>query len=91
MIQLNPLYTYGLIKWGWDGSIYISMVHGLEISKLIQSLIIVFILSNNVNPEEIPSSTAFHLGLHCLSRYQYTKEVGELHVLVVRDAIENRK
>ena len=28
----------------------------------------------NVNPEEIPSSMAFHLSLHCLSRYQYTKK-----------------
>ena len=30
-----------------------------------------FILANNTNPDEMPRSVAFHLGLHCLSKYPF--------------------
>ena len=30
------------------------------------SLKIVFVLANSVDPDEMPHSEAFHLGLHCL-------------------------
>ena len=35
---------------------------------VIQSLKIVFILANSVDPDEMPYSVAFHLGLHCLAK-----------------------
>ena len=28
---------------------------------------VVFLLANNVDPDEMPHHAAFHLGLHCLS------------------------
>ena len=31
------------------------------------SLMIVFTLTNSVNPDEMPHNAAFHLGIHCLS------------------------
>ena len=33
---------------------------------------IVFILANGTDPGEMPLSVAFHLGLHCLSKYLLT-------------------
>ena len=33
---------------------------------LFLSLKIVFVLANSVDPDEMPHSNAFHLGLHCL-------------------------
>ena len=38
---------------------------------------IVFILANSANPDDMPHSAVFHLGLHCLlypfMGFQYTK------------------
>ena len=35
----------------------------------LQSLRIVIILANSVDPDEMPHFAAFHLGLHCLPKY----------------------
>ena len=32
---------------------------------------IVFVLANNINPDEMPLYAAFHLGLHCLPKYMF--------------------
>ena len=29
----------------------------------------VFVFANSTEPDEMPPNTAFHLGLHCLSKY----------------------
>ena len=43
------------------------------ISKLygISSLNIAFVLAYSVDPDEMPHYVAFHLGLHCLQKYQF--------------------
>ena len=35
------------------------------------SLRIVFTLTNSVDPDEMPHCVAFHLDLHCLSKYRF--------------------
>ena len=35
------------------------------------SLKITFVLTNSVDPDEMPHYTAFHLGLHCLPKYMF--------------------
>ena len=61
-----------------DGKLYISKGHILKFpnKKLFLSLKIVFVIANSENPDEMLHKAAFHLGLHCLSKYtnhQYTK------------------
>ena len=41
-----------------------------ENKDVLQSLKIVFIFANSAYPDEISCSAAFHLGLHCLSKYR---------------------
>ena len=36
---------------------------------LFLSALINFVLANSVDPDEMPHYAAFHLGLHCLSKY----------------------
>ena len=36
------------------------------------SLKIVFFLANSADPDEMPPYAAFHLGLHCLQKHQFT-------------------
>ena len=47
---------------------YTSMGHRLLFQNKIVFLsqTIVFVLANSVDPDEMPHSKAFHLGLHCL-------------------------
>ena len=47
--------------------------------EVLLSLKVVFILANTADPDEMQHNAAFHLGLHCLLKYQfrgfqYTKE-----------------
>ena len=60
--------------------IYFKQVTGRNFHMIIslQSLIIVSVLANSVDPDEMPHVAAFYLGLHCLPKYhlrgfQYTK------------------
>ena len=39
--------------------------------NMFLSLKIVFILANSVDPDEMPHTVAFHLGLHCLPKYLF--------------------
>ena len=32
---------------------------------------IVFVIANSADPDEMPHDVAFHLGLHCLSKYPF--------------------
>ena len=41
------------------------------------SLKIVFILVNSADPDEMPPYAAFHLGLHCLPKDQFTGILNE--------------
>ena len=47
----------------------------VRISKYIAflSLIIVLTSAKSVDPDEMPHSVAFHLGLHCLQNYPFSK------------------
>ena len=49
---------------------YIEGSH-IIISKYIvfQFLKISFVIANSASPDEMPHNAAFHLGLHCLSKY----------------------
>ena len=38
---------------------------------VLQSLKIVFTLANIADPDEMSHSAAFHLGFHCLQKYQF--------------------
>ena len=55
-----------------DGPYYIVMVtcYTFQI-PLCFSLEDVVVLANNVNLDEMPHYAAFHLGLHCLSKYAF--------------------
>ena len=67
----------------WDGSLYILRVHRLSFPTIIELLSLKVILvdpvlASSVDPDEMLHNAAFHLGLHCLSKYsfngfQYTK------------------
>ena len=53
---------------------------------------IIFVMANNVDPDEMLHYVALHLGLYCLLRYifrnhQYTK--GQRHVKVKRYPFKN--
>ena len=39
--------------------------------KYFISLSIDFVLANSADPDEMPYYVAFHLGLHCLSKYRF--------------------
>ena len=58
----------GLKQVTWEGPLTTSMGHRLLFQNKIVflSLKIVFVLANSVDPDEMPHSKAFHLGLHCL-------------------------
>ena len=43
----------------------------LDFKKIYISLKIGFVLANGVDPDEMPHYVAFHLGLHCLSKYLF--------------------
>ena len=71
-IQMNTIWM-GLSIIYFKGS-------QVEISNnyVLQSLKIIFILANSADTDEMPHLAAFHLCLHCLSKYplrgfQYTK------------------
>ena len=53
--------------------LYISRGDRLEFPNKIvfHSLKIVFVLANSVDLDEMPHYAAFHLGLHCLSKYAF--------------------
>ena len=57
---------YDAISCGW--SLYTSRCHGLAIPNkdIFHSLKFVINLANSADPDEMPLSVAFHLGLHCL-------------------------
>ena len=57
------------IKSGWS----IVYIEGLQIiiSKNCTSLIINFVSENSEDPYEMPHNVAFHLGLHCLTKYPF--------------------
>ena len=40
-------------------------------SDLFLSMKIVFTITNSLDPDEMPHTAAFHLGLHCLPKYLY--------------------
>ena len=84
-ISKNPLYSDGIFLYrekqqGWDWPYYIVRGHrsAFPNSDFFLFLWIVFTIANSVDPDEMPHHVAFHLGIHCLSKYllrgiQYTK------------------
>ena len=57
---------------------YITCYNFLVLNNCYDTFLIVLILANRADPDEIQQYAAFHLGLHCLSKYplrgfQYTK------------------
>ena len=41
-------------------------------NDVFMSLKNVFILANSADPDKMPHDVAFHLGLHCLTKYLFT-------------------
>ena len=65
---------YGIHSSFWFDTINIrSIVYDLnfQIEIVFFSLKIVFVLANSVDPDEMLDYAAFHLGLHCLSKYAF--------------------
>ena len=67
---MNSSFLLYKIYLGWS----IVYIEGSQIiiSKkyCFLSLKIDFVLANNADPDEMPHYVAFHLGLHCLSKYR---------------------
>ena len=65
---LNPFKTNGIflklhtIKSGWS----ILYIEAEGTDSMIN-----FDLANSSDPDEMPHNVAFHLGLHCLPKYQF--------------------
>ena len=79
MRAIYPLYSDGVShidKSNKSGIVFLCL-KGLQasISQLrcmsVMSLIIVFTLTNSVDPDEMPHNAAFHQVLHCLSKYPF--------------------
>ena len=75
LYNLNPFQTNGMFhtatyKSGWS----IAYIEGSQFifPKNIEFLFlkINFVLANSADPDEMPHYAAFHLGLHCLWKYQ---------------------
>ena len=58
---------------GWDHPLHVLRGHRVPYPNydVFLSLRIVFTLTNSVDPDEMPHYAAFHLGLHCLSKYPF--------------------
>ena len=64
------LITFDTVKSGWS----ILYIEGSQVIISIQknlSLKIDFALANSADPDEMLHYAAFHLGLHCLPKYQF--------------------
>ena len=64
---------FDTVKSGWS-IIFIEGSQVIIFRKILYynvfSLKINFVLPNSADPDELPHYAAFHLGLHCLSKYQ---------------------
>ena len=62
---------FDTVKSGWS-IIYIEGPQVIISTKIVfLSLKIYFVLANSVDPDEMLQYAAFHLGLHCLSKYAF--------------------
>ena len=43
-----------------------------------------FVSANSADPDEIPHNLAFHLGLHCLPRFQVSNGLRETHNFILQ-------
>ena len=77
MEKMNPLYTNGfflLVCYNELGIVHCTYlgVSGYNFQKkyilLSEDL---FAFTNSVDPDEMPHNAAFHLGLHCSSKYPF--------------------
>ena len=58
------------IYLGWS-SVYMEGSQVIISKKYCISLKIEFVVANSADPDEMPHYVAFHLGLHCLSKYLF--------------------
>ena len=82
LLHINPLCTNGfflLVRHNKLGMVhYINRGFTCNTFQTKISLKIVFVLTNRVDPDEMPLGAAFHQGLHCLPKcairsHWYTK------------------
>ena len=67
------ILTSGFIQYTWDVPLYILRGHRVLFQKikLILALKIDFVVANSADPDEMSHYGAFHLCLHCLSKYPF--------------------
>ena len=56
-------------KSGWSIVYIDKSVYNFPKNIIFLSLKIEFVSPNSADPDEMPHSVAFHLGLHCLQKY----------------------
>ena len=77
-LKVNPLYTNGFFflvlynKLGIDHYTYQGVsCYDFQNNFIFCLKIFFFILTNSVDPDEMPHYAAFHLGLHCMPKYPF--------------------
>ena len=61
---------FDIVMTGWS-LVYIEGSQVIIFKKIFLSLKIYFVPANSADPDEMPHDAAFHLGLHCLPKYQF--------------------
>ena len=80
------MLSYNKLGMVHSTSLYLSS-YNFQIINFCLSLKIIFVLTNNANPDEVVHCEAFLLGLHCLPKYLftsilYTKDMVKKHACI---------